>query len=127
MNPWLLLFCVVFCCSACWETVNTHLLMEDPNSFNQSSTSSLTQNHTSSPSILIVELSNSSKKSKTSEKKQKKMKLNGQVKRPLPPPNCTPLWGSCKDPNSVCCEPCAFCSCRLLRTICYCRMGYPRC
>ncbi|XP_036427516.1 agouti signaling protein 1 isoform X3 [Colossoma macropomum] len=72
-------------------------------------------------------LSKTSKKAKKSEQKPQKTKLAGQVKRPPPPPNCTPLWGSCKSPNSVCCEHCAFCSCRLLRTVCYCRMGYPRC
>ncbi|XP_017563876.1 agouti signaling protein 1 [Pygocentrus nattereri] len=125
MNSRLLLCCLVFC-SACWETVRPHMLMEELNSSNLTTTTRV-QNQTHSPSVLIVELSKSSKKTKKSEEKPQKTKLAGQVKRPPPPPNCTPLWGSCKSPNSVCCEHCAFCSCRLLRTVCYCRMGYPRC
>lgn len=54
-------------------------------------------------------------------------KYSGRVKKPPPPPNCVPLWGSCKGPSAVCCDPCAFCHCRLLKTVCYCRMGYPKC
>ncbi|CAG5977565.1 unnamed protein product [Menidia menidia] len=41
--------------------------------------------------------------------------------------NCVPLWGSCKSPGNVCCDFCAFCQCRLFRTVCFCRMGNPRC
>ncbi|XP_029286608.1 agouti-signaling protein-like [Cottoperca gobio] len=48
-------------------------------------------------------------------------------KRPPPPANCIPLWGSCKSPSNVCCDFCAFCRCQLFRTVCYCRMGNPRC
>lgn len=51
----------------------------------------------------------------------------GVKKRPPPPANCLPLGGSCKSPGAVCCDFCAFCQCRLFRTVCYCRMGNPRC
>uniref|UniRef100_A0A3Q2DYY4 Agouti-signaling protein n=1 Tax=Cyprinodon variegatus TaxID=28743 RepID=A0A3Q2DYY4_CYPVA len=48
-------------------------------------------------------------------------------KRPPPPANCVPLWGSCKSAGNVCCDVCAFCQCRLFKTVCFCRMGNPRC
>ncbi|XP_076012979.1 agouti signaling protein 1 [Genypterus blacodes] len=48
-------------------------------------------------------------------------------KRPPPPANCIPLWGDCKFPANVCCDYCAFCQCRLFKTVCYCRMGNPQC
>lgn len=51
----------------------------------------------------------------------------GVKKRPPPPANCLPLGGSCKSPGAVCCDFCAFCHCRLFRTVCYCRMGNPHC
>lgn len=51
----------------------------------------------------------------------------GVKKRPPPPANCLPLGGSCKSPGTECCDFCAFCQCRLFRTVCYCRMGNPRC
>ncbi|XP_066522305.1 agouti signaling protein 1 [Hoplias malabaricus] len=121
MNCGSLVFCLGLCL-AFWETVECHLLMEELNL-----TTSTFINQTLSPSVLIVELSNTSKKMKTSEKKPKKNSVSVQVRRPPPPPDCIPLWGNCKNPNNVCCEPCAFCHCRLFRTVCYCRMGYPRC
>ncbi|XP_022623435.1 agouti-signaling protein-like [Seriola dumerili] len=77
-----------------------------------------------SPPVVIVELPKSAKKNKKA-KKQKKNKFG--VQRPPPPANCIPLWGSCKSPGNVCCDFCAFCQCRLFRTVCYCRMGNPRC
>lgn len=49
------------------------------------------------------------------------------IKRPPPPANCIPMGGSCKSPGKVCCDFCAFCQCRLFRTVCYCRMGNPNC
>ncbi|XP_070705275.1 agouti signaling protein 1 [Pempheris klunzingeri] len=86
----------------------------------------LSQNlETVSPPVVIVELPKSEKKSRRT-KKQKKNKL-GAKKRPPPPANCIPLRGSCKSPDNVCCDFCAFCQCRLFRTVCYCRMGNPRC
>ncbi|KAM3833921.1 uncharacterized protein ACN63O_024165 [Diretmus argenteus] len=54
-------------------------------------------------------------------------KFPEKKKRPPPPPNCVALWGSCKSPDNICCEHCAFCQCRLFKTVCYCRMGNPRC
>ncbi|XP_072239175.1 agouti signaling protein 1 [Leuresthes tenuis] len=78
-----------------------------------------------SPPVVIVELTKSVKK-KEKAKKQKKSKFSVK-KRPPPPANCIPLWGSCKSPGNVCCDFCAFCQCRLFRTVCFCRMGNPRC
>uniref|UniRef100_A0A3Q0T592 Agouti-signaling protein n=1 Tax=Amphilophus citrinellus TaxID=61819 RepID=A0A3Q0T592_AMPCI len=51
----------------------------------------------------------------------------GVKKHPPPPANCISLRESCKSPGNVCCDYCAFCQCRLFRTVCYCRMGNPRC
>ncbi|KAM9814131.1 agouti signaling protein 1 [Neosynchiropus ocellatus] len=78
---------------------------------------------THQPAVLIVELPKPEKKKR---KKQKKNK-SGSNKRPLPPADCVPLWGSCRSASNVCCDYCAFCHCRLFRTVCYCRMGNPRC
>ncbi|XP_047440164.1 agouti signaling protein 1 [Mugil cephalus] len=78
-----------------------------------------------SPSVVIVELPKSVKKNKKT-KKPKKNKF-GVKKRPPPPAGCVALWGNCKSPGNVCCDYCAFCQCRLFKTVCYCRMGNPRC
>ncbi|XP_029007917.1 agouti signaling protein 1 [Betta splendens] len=76
------------------------------------------------PPVLIEEIHKSEKKSK----KAKKTKKNKFVKkRPPPPPNCVALGGNCKSPGRVCCDFCAFCQCRLFRTVCFCRMGNPGC
>ncbi|KAG8007278.1 Agouti-signaling protein [Nibea albiflora] len=77
------------------------------------------------PPVVIVELPKSAKKNKK-PKKPKKNKF-GVKKRPPPPENCIPIGASCKSPGSVCCDFCGFCQCRLFRTVCYCRMGNPRC
>uniref|UniRef100_A0AAQ4PHH5 Agouti-signaling protein n=1 Tax=Gasterosteus aculeatus aculeatus TaxID=481459 RepID=A0AAQ4PHH5_GASAC len=77
------------------------------------------------PPVLIVELPKSVKKNKIA-KKQKKNSFRVK-KRPPPPADCVPLLGSCKSPSNVCCDFCAFCQCRLFRTVCFCRMGNPRC
>ncbi|XP_061687577.1 agouti signaling protein 1 [Syngnathoides biaculeatus] len=71
--------------------------------------------------VVIVELPKPAKK-----KKAKKNKRGGK-RRPPPAPGCVPLWGSCKSSGKVCCDFCAFCHCRIFRTVCYCRMGNPRC
>ncbi|XP_077435067.1 agouti signaling protein 1 isoform X2 [Vanacampus margaritifer] len=71
--------------------------------------------------VLIVELPKPGRK-----KKAKKNKIGGRRRRP-PPPGCVPVWGSCKSEGKVCCDFCAFCHCRIFRTVCYCRMGNPRC
>ncbi|XP_047203933.1 agouti signaling protein 1 isoform X1 [Girardinichthys multiradiatus] len=78
------------------------------------------------PPVVIVELTKSAKK-KEKAKKQKKVGSKIVRKRPPPPANCIPLWGSCKSPGIVCCDFCAFCQCRLFKTVCFCRMGNPRC
>ncbi|XP_053172013.1 agouti signaling protein 1 [Scomber japonicus] len=77
-----------------------------------------------SPPVVMVELPKSVKKTKKA-KKQKKNKF-GVKKRPPPPADCINLWENCK-PDHVCCDFCAFCQCRLFRTVCFCRMGNPRC
>ncbi|XP_057702380.1 agouti signaling protein 1 [Corythoichthys intestinalis] len=71
--------------------------------------------------VVIVELPKPGRK-----KKAKKNKLGGR-RRPPPPAGCVPLWGNCKSSGKVCCDFCAFCHCRVFRTVCYCRMGNPRC
>ncbi|XP_035518153.1 agouti signaling protein 1 isoform X1 [Morone saxatilis] len=76
------------------------------------------------PPVVIVELPKSAKKNKKT-KKQKKNKF--VKKRPPPPANCISLGESCKSPGNVCCDFCGYCQCRLFRTVCYCRMGNPRC
>ncbi|XP_058486728.1 agouti-signaling protein-like [Solea solea] len=85
-----------------------------------------------SPPVVIVELPKTARKSRKG-KKQKKKKYGAKHPPPPPPPpptapaNCSPLWGSCKSPSNVCCDSCAFCQCRLFRTVCFCRMGNPHC
>ncbi|XP_016395931.1 agouti-signaling protein-like isoform X1 [Sinocyclocheilus rhinocerous] len=111
---------------ACCVTVHTHMIMEEQYSSNQTTISLHANNQTDAPPVLIVGLSKTPKKNKKTEKKPKK-KFSNHVKRPPPPPNCVPLWSSCKTPNTVCCDQCAFCHCRLFKTVCYCRMGNPKC
>ncbi|XP_010901227.1 agouti signaling protein 1 [Esox lucius] len=115
------------CLSSTWFLmVYSHMVMEDKLSTNNSSSSGLQEGSVSDPPpIVIVELSKSAKKKKN--KKPRKNKFSVKSTRPTPPPNCVPLWGSCKPPNNGCCEYCAFCYCRLFKTVCYCRMGNPRC
>ncbi|XP_037346977.2 agouti signaling protein 1 [Pungitius pungitius] len=87
-------------------------------------TNALSQSlHRGPPPVVIVELP------KSVRKKNKKQKKNsfGVKKRPPPHADCIPLMGSCKSQNNVCCDFCAFCQCRLFRTVCFCRMGNPRC
>ncbi|KAG7272057.1 hypothetical protein CRUP_025994 [Coryphaenoides rupestris] len=56
----------------------------------------------------------------------KQQDMLSERKKKAPPPDCVPVWGSCKSPTSGCCNACSFCRCRLFKTICYCRMGKPR-
>ncbi|XP_077459190.1 agouti signaling protein 1 [Stigmatopora argus] len=72
--------------------------------------------------VVIVELPKAGRK-----KKGKKNKPGGSRRRPPPPAGCVPQWGSCKSSGKVCCDFCAFCHCRIFRTVCYCRVGNPRC
>ncbi|KAL4655741.1 agouti-signaling protein [Arapaima gigas] len=119
--------CCLILSSVSFLMVYTHMIIEERTVRNDSPSDSLQERTQSdAPPILIVELPKTVKKNKNPDTPEKN-KLSGRSKRPLPPANCVPLWGSCKTPNAVCCEPCAFCQCRLFRTVCYCRMGNPRC
>ncbi|XP_066558205.1 agouti signaling protein 1 [Amia ocellicauda] len=112
--------------------VYTHMVIEEQVTMNLSSAPSVPgMKQIDVPSIIIVELPKTVKKNniKTTDRKQRKNKFIDAPRkpRPSPPANCVPLWGSCKVPGAVCCQPCAFCQCRLFKTVCYCRMGNPRC
>ncbi|XP_063071752.1 agouti signaling protein 1 [Engraulis encrasicolus] len=125
---WLLL---LLSCASCL-LVCAHILLEErgrhPNGSPADALQEHAHTHSHSPPVLIVELPKSSKKNKTkTEKRPKKNKYSVKKKRPTPPANCVPLWGSCKTPNAVCCDYCAHCHCRIFKTVCYCRMGYPGC
>ncbi|KAI1899932.1 hypothetical protein AGOR_G00067010 [Albula goreensis] len=126
MNAKSLLCCLVLS-SAGFVLVYTHMLIEERVTTNDTSSSLQVKTQSDAPPILIVELPKTVKKNKKDEKKPRKNKFSARSKRPPPPANCVPLWGSCKTPNTVCCEYCAFCQCRLFKTVCYCRMGNPRC
>ncbi|XP_067088903.1 agouti signaling protein 1 [Osmerus mordax] len=127
MPPVLLLVCLVLACSSL-ELVQGHMVPEQSLVPNRSSNGDLgTHVPSDAPPILIIELPKTVKKNKKSKKPKKQNKFSTKKKRPPPPPNCVPLWGSCKSPGNVCCEQCAFCHCRLFKTVCYCRMGNPRC
>ncbi|KAM6927571.1 agouti signaling protein 1 [Xenentodon cancila] len=121
----LLLGCFVF--AATQFLCSAHMILDERLSNNKVVVSNaLSQSlEIDPPPVVIVELPKSVKK-KEKSKKQKKNKLSVK-RRPPPPPNCVPLWGSCKSPGNVCCDYCAFCQCRLFRTVCFCRMGNPRC
>ncbi|XP_070759418.1 agouti signaling protein 1 [Enoplosus armatus] len=126
MHAFLLLGCLVLAATE-YFLGYAHMIPDERLSTNRVVVSNaLSQNlEIASPSVLIVELPKSAKKNKKT-KKQKKSKF-GVKKRPPPPADCISLWGSCKSPSNVCCDFCAFCQCRLFRTVCYCRMGNPRC
>ncbi|XP_034763723.2 agouti signaling protein 1 [Acipenser ruthenus] len=133
MRARLLLRCLLIC-SACFLVVFPHIVMEEKTPGNDScEPSKREEKQSETPAVLIVELPKISRKSarKSTEKKPKQNKLNVrnnyQKPRPPPPANCVPLWGSCKPSSTVCCEHCAFCHCRLFKTVCYCRMGSPGC
>ncbi|XP_071329156.1 agouti signaling protein 1 [Trachinotus anak] len=125
MHAFLLLGCFVLATTEYFLS-SAHMIPDEKHSTNRVVVSSvLSQSlEVGSPPVVIVELPKSAKKNKKA-KKQKKNKFS--VKRPPPPADCIPLWGSCKSPGNVCCDFCAFCQCRLFRTVCYCRMGNPRC
>ncbi|XP_072320542.1 agouti signaling protein 1 [Eucyclogobius newberryi] len=103
-----------------------HMVLENNPSPNKVEVSSALSQSLGGPAppVVIEELPKVKKNKRT--KKQKKNKF-GIRKRPPPPANCVPVGSSCKLDNSVCCAYCAFCQCRLFRTVCYCRMGNPRC
>ncbi|KAA8593265.1 agouti-signaling protein [Etheostoma spectabile] len=125
MNGFLLLGCFVLSATKYFLT-SAHMIPDD-----RLSTNRVMEYHTLSesfeigpPPVVIVELPKSAKNKTT--KKQKKSKFSVK-KHPPPPANCIPLRGSCKSSSNVCCDFCAFCQCRLFRTVCFCRMGNPRC
>ncbi|XP_038551373.1 agouti signaling protein 1 [Micropterus salmoides] len=126
MHAFLLLGCFVLAATE-YFLGSAHMIPDERLSTNRVVVSNaLTQNlEIGSPPVVIVELPKSAKKNKKT-KKQKKNKFSVK-KRPPPPADCIPLWGSCKSPGNVCCDFCAFCQCRLFKTVCICRMGNPRC
>ncbi|KAM4740275.1 agouti signaling protein 1 [Anableps anableps] len=125
MQAFLLLGCFVLAVTQ-YCLGSAHMVPDDGLSTNRVVASSvLSQSlQIDPPPVVIVELTKSTKK-KEKAKKQKKSKFVKQ--RPPPPANCVPLGGSCKSAGNVCCDFCAFCQCRLFKTVCFCRMGNPRC
>ncbi|CAN9512628.1 unnamed protein product [Ophioblennius macclurei] len=123
MHAVLLLGCFVLAATD-YFLGSAHMILEERLATNESiATNALSQSlEISSPPVLIVELPKSSRK-----KKPKKHKKNKSKRRPPPPADCISLSGSCKPQGHVCCDHCAFCQCRLFRTVCFCRMGNPRC
>ncbi|KAF7207529.1 agouti signaling protein 1 [Nothobranchius furzeri] len=122
----LMLGCIVFTATQ-FYLGSAHMILDERLSTNMAVVSNaLSQSiEIETPPVVIVELAKSTKK-KEKTRKQKKSKF-AVKKRPPPPPNCIPLWGSCKSPENVCCDFCAFCQCRLFKTVCLCRMGNPGC
>ncbi|XP_074503737.1 agouti signaling protein 1 [Sebastes fasciatus] len=120
MHPSLLLGCLVL--AADYFLASAYMIPDDRLFTNRVVVSNALPY--SPPPVLIVELPKVKKNKKG--KKQRKDKF-GVKKRPPPPADCIPLWGSCKSPTNVCCDFCAFCQCRLFRTVCICRMGNPLC
>ncbi|KAM7401607.1 hypothetical protein PAMP_016909 [Pampus punctatissimus] len=125
MHAFLMISCFVLAVE--YFLVSAYMIPDERLSTNRVVVSNaLSQNlDMASPPVVIVELPKSVKKNKKT-KKQKKNKF-GVKKHPPPPADCIPLWGSCKSAGNVCCDFCAFCQCRLFRTVCFCRMGNPRC
>ncbi|XP_008291223.1 agouti-signaling protein [Stegastes partitus] len=126
MQASMLLGCFVLAATK-YFLVSAHMIPDETQYANKvmAVTTTLSQNlEAASPPVVIVELPKATKKNK--KKKPKKNKF-GAKKRPPPPANCVALWQSCKSPGNVCCDYCAHCQCRLFRTVCYCRMGNPRC
>ncbi|CAN2391471.1 Involved in the regulation of melanogenesis. The binding of ASP to MC1R precludes alpha-MSH initiated signaling and thus blocks production of cAMP [Pristimantis euphronides] len=114
-----------------WLTVlvHSHILFEEkperPNSGSVARFSELL------PPISIVDLTKTSRRvSRVDAEKNKLAKRKPLPKKkvhPPPPANCVPLQSSCKPPVPPCCEPCAICHCHLFQTVCYYKMGNPKC
>uniref|UniRef100_A0A3B4BDQ8 Agouti-signaling protein n=1 Tax=Periophthalmus magnuspinnatus TaxID=409849 RepID=A0A3B4BDQ8_9GOBI len=123
MNVFLVLSCVVLVATE-YSPSSAHMVPDNSLSTNHVVVSNaLSQSlDARSPPVVIVELPKVKKSKRT-----KKQKKNTRARKVPPPTNCIPLGNSCKSSNSVCCDFCAFCQCRLFRTVCYCRMGNPRC
>lgn len=121
MNVFLVLGCLILAAMEHFPS-SAHMIQDNSVSTNQVVPNALSQSlDARAPPVVIVELPKVKKNKRA--KKQKKNK----IRRRPPPPNCVALGSSCKTSNSVCCDFCAFCQCRLFRTVCYCRMGNPRC
>ncbi|KAJ3602646.1 hypothetical protein NHX12_030395 [Muraenolepis orangiensis] len=128
MQVWLPLLGLMALSSTGCFLVSAHMVQEEYPAVRQGNVSEhsvFTGLGFASPSIEIVVLSKAVKKKKP--KKQIKQNQLSERKKPPPPPDCVPLWGSCKASRSTCCDACSFCKCRLFKTVCYCRMGNPRC
>ncbi|KAM4583477.1 agouti signaling protein 1 [Fundulus diaphanus] len=127
MHAFLLLGCFVLAVTQ-YYLGSAHMIPDDRLSTNRVvASNALSQSlQIDPPPVVIVELTKSPRK-KEKAKKQKKSKFVKKHPPPPPPANCIPLWGSCKSPGNVCCDVCAFCQCRLFKTVCFCRMGNPRC
>ncbi|TNN43127.1 Agouti-signaling protein [Liparis tanakae] len=137
MHAAVMLGCFLFAATE-YFLVSAHMVPDERLSSNMVDLSNaLPHSHYKGPPAVVIvgefylwgqidprELPRSGKKNKKM-KKQKKNKF-GVKRRPPPPLGCVPLRGSCKS-HSVCCDFCAFCQCRLFRTVCFCRMGNPRC
>ncbi|XP_015220500.1 agouti signaling protein 1 [Lepisosteus oculatus] len=127
MSSVTLLCCFVFS-SAGLLVAYAHMVMEQSN---DSTSPSLHENNQPDvPPVVIVELPKTKKNHrKATEKISMKNRLVSRSRKPRPPPpaNCVPVWGGCRLPGAACCDPCAFCHCRLFKTVCYCRVGNPQC
>ncbi|XP_059925970.1 agouti signaling protein 1 [Gadus macrocephalus] len=129
MKPMWLLLCLMALSSTGRFLVSSHMMPEDRlvSQWNATEHPLSGINVSHSPSIEIVELSKAVKKNKKAKKQRKQNDLSERKKRPPPPAGCVPLWGSCNPTGSTCCDGCSVCRCRLFKTVCYCRMGNPRC
>ncbi|XP_028935437.1 agouti-signaling protein [Ornithorhynchus anatinus] len=67
------------------------------------------------------------KKNKKKNPSPTKKALPKKAPRPSPPANCVATGARCRPPSGPCCDPCAFCHCRLFQTICFCRVLNPHC
>ncbi|XP_053300197.1 agouti signaling protein 1 [Pleuronectes platessa] len=125
MHSFLLLGCFVLATTESFLG-SAHMIPDERLSTNKVDVSNIVSQSLdiASPPVVIIELPKSVKSKRAKKQKQKKKKM---ARRPRPPADCVPLWGSCKSSGNVCCDFCAFCQCRLFRTVCVCRMGNPRC
>ncbi|XP_037353981.1 agouti-signaling protein-like isoform X1 [Talpa occidentalis] len=113
----------------CFLTACSHLAPEEKPRDDRSKSS---MNLLDFPSVSIVALNKKSEKisRKEAEKKSSKKKASmTKAARPRPqsPAACVATRDSCKPPAPACCDPCAYCQCRLFRSACSCRVLSPRC
>ncbi|XP_039591932.1 agouti signaling protein 1 [Polypterus senegalus] len=134
MNTTLLYYWLLFSSLYCLIVCSRHLALEELTARrNESSPFFQGNQRPETAPVIIIEMPEASRKKsqKAAEKKLRKVKpsrsSHNRKPRPAPSAKCMPLWGTCRNPGMECCHPCAYCHCRLLRTICYCRMGNPNC